>query len=96
MELPPDVHHYKTAGPFAVDEVPAGLLRAHNTRAGVWGRIVVIQGVLRYEGMDGSDVVEQVELTPQRSGVSPPQVIHRVTPLTLDTVFTVEFYKAQD
>lgn len=93
MGLPADVRHYKTAGPFAVDQVPAGLLTAHNTRAGVWGKIVVIQGVLQYEVLQGDAVVQDVELTPARPGVSPPQVIHRVTPRTPDTVFSVEFYR---
>lgn len=75
--LPPGAVAYKSTPVFTEDTVPAGLLRDHTTKAGVWGRIEVEVGALRY-------VVQHQPpqlLTPTEPGVVEPQVPHHVEPL---------------
>jgi tellurite resistance-related uncharacterized protein len=47
-ELPPDMVAYQRTKEFTNDTVPAGLLRSHTTKRGVWGRIHVLEGSLCY------------------------------------------------
>ena len=89
--LPSDVIAYKRTPTFTQHTVPAGLLRAHTTKAGVWGRIVVASGQLRYR-IQGDEPGEHV-LAPGHDGIVEPQVPHDVTPIG-DVEFHVEFLKA--
>ena len=75
---------------FTQDTVPAGLLRDHSTKRGVWARIVVLEGGLRYT-VDGLKV--SFDLSPEASGVVVPDLVHRVAPLG-DVRFYVEFFAA--
>jgi tellurite resistance-related uncharacterized protein len=47
-ELPPNLQKYSETPVYTQDTVPAGLLKDHNTKSGVWGRITVLQGRLMY------------------------------------------------
>src|SRR6476660_9144036 len=47
-ELPDDCVAYRKTAVFTQDTVPAGLLRAHRTAAGVWALIHVLDGRLLY------------------------------------------------
>lgn len=60
---------------FDEASIPAGLLKGHATKAGVWGRIHVLEGRLDYcvEGTGRRVVVE-----PSAPGVIVPQVRHRI------------------
>ena len=73
--LPPGVAAYRRTPTFDQDSVPAGLRDAHSTKAGVWGRIVVLSGRLRYELAGGAAAFE---LTPDQPGIIEPEVEHRV------------------
>jgi tellurite resistance-related uncharacterized protein len=74
--LPDGVVEYKRTKSFDADTVPAGLLKSHNTKAGVWGEIVVERGHVTYV----------VETTPPKSfplnervrGVVEPEQNHHV------------------
>ena len=46
--LPANVFPYKRTPEFTESTVPAGLLRSHDTKDGVWGKIVVLEGTLLY------------------------------------------------
>tara|TARA_R110000868_G_scaffold32343_4_gene117679 strand:- start:12301 stop:12555 length:255 start_codon:yes stop_codon:yes gene_type:complete len=81
---------YKKTDVFTKESTPKGLLAQHRTLAGVWGKIVVLEGRLIYTIDDANG--EEVELSPQKAGVVEPQVIHHVTPLD-GVKFYVEFYK---
>lgn len=88
--LPAGVVHYKTTSEFTQDSVPAGLLRNHTTAQGVWGRIVVREGSLRY-------VIEEPEmeehlLGPGKPGIVEPQMAHHVG-IDGPVRFCVEFYR---
>ena len=74
-ELPADAVPTRRTRSFTADTVPAGLLRDHRTRAGVWGRIVVEHGQLRYTS-EGVDLV----LGADEAVVTGPQETHAVGP----------------
>ena len=87
LELPDGVAPYKQTRAFTEETVPAGLLADHTTRRGVWGRIEVTRGALRYRipGLGYDEV-----LTPGQVGIVPPEVPHSVTPqgpVTFSVVF---------
>jgi tellurite resistance-related uncharacterized protein len=90
LELPAGFVAYRQTGVFTEETVPAALRADHTTKAGVWARIVVLEGRLRYRvaalGVD-------VELAPDRAGIVPPEVPHQVEPLGRVRFF-VEFHRA--
>lgn len=90
FEMPAGFAPYKETPVFTEATVPDALRKDHTTRPGVWGRIVVDEGRLRY-------VVEVMgvdeELTPERPGVVLPEVPHHVEPLGA-VRFHVEFWRA--
>ena len=90
LELPAGFVAYKQTAVFTEETVPAALRAEHTTKAGVWARIVVLEGRLRYRvaalGVD-------VELAPGRDGIVPPEVRHQVEPLG-GVRFVVEFHRA--
>ena len=88
--LPATLTHYKTSPEFDQDTVPKGLQRNHTTADGVWGRIVVHEGSLRY-------VIEEQEtevhlLVPGTPGIVEPQVAHHVA-IDGPVRFCVEFHR---
>lgn len=89
--LPSHVKAYKRTPTFTRASVPAGLTRAHRTRAGTWGRIVVEQGRLTYRILE--PVREEVCLSPDNPGVVEPEVPHEVQIDDPETAFHVEFYR---
>jgi tellurite resistance-related uncharacterized protein len=91
--LPDDVAPYKRTPEFTQDTVPAGLVGEHRTKPGVWGKIVVLEGRLRYHILEPAP--ETVELDPTRHGVVEPEMAHRVEPVG-DVRFYVEFHRAAD
>jgi tellurite resistance-related uncharacterized protein len=88
--LPPHLEAYKRTPIFDQDSVPAGLLRGHTTRAGVWGRICVLEGALRYRIL--TPEVEVIDLAPGLDGVVEPAVPHEVE-LVGAASFFVEFLR---
>ena len=50
--LPRDAKPYRRTDTFTSATIPAGLLRSHATKAGVWGLIHVLQGHLVYRLTD--------------------------------------------
>jgi tellurite resistance-related uncharacterized protein len=89
--MPSGLEPYKRTPEFTSASVPAGLREAHRTKAGVWGKIVVLEGRLRYRILEPTP--EEIELSPEISGVVEPTVPHQVEPLG-DVRFYVEFHKA--
>jgi tellurite resistance-related uncharacterized protein len=91
LEFPEGLECYRSTPTFDEGSVPGGLRCNHATRAGVWGRIVVESGALRYvvEGMGGA-----FELDPEHPGTVVPEVRHRVEPLGA-VRFRVEFWRTR-
>ncbi len=89
-ELPDDVTLQRVTDVFDVDTVPAGLLRAHQVASGVWGRLVVVDGTVRFVWEDDPD--HPVELVGGDTLVVPPLRRHHVE-LGGDARFHVEFHR---
>jgi tellurite resistance-related uncharacterized protein len=89
--LPPNVFPYKRTPDFTESTVPAGLLRSHDTKDGVWGKIVVLEGTLLYLILEPQ--VEEILLTANRFGVVEPTVKHEVVP-SPGVRFYVEFHRS--
>ncbi len=88
--LPTNVEKYKSTQEFDENTVPPGLLKAHQTKEGTWGKIVVISGRLNYRILEPG--VEEIELSTNLHGVVEPTVLHEVTPIGA-VKFYVEFYR---
>ena len=90
FELPDDCVSDSRTPVFTETSVPPRLRAHHQTAAGVWARIAVLEGRLRYR-VDALGVDR--ELSPDAPGVVVPEVPHSVEPL--GTVrFYVEFLRA--
>jgi tellurite resistance-related uncharacterized protein len=90
--LPENVTPYKRTPEFTAATVPAGLLRSHDTKAGVWGKIVVLEGELLYRILEPD--FEEILLSADRYGVVEPTVKHEVVPRP-EVRFYVEFHRRQ-
>ena len=88
--LPDDVAPYRQSPEFSESTVPAGLLGAHTTKAGVWGRIRVLEGSLLYRVLE--PVVEEWLLRPGVDGIVEPGIEHQVE-VCGPTRFLVEFLR---
>ena len=86
--IPIDAKPYQQTKEFTESSVPAGLLRRHNTKAGVWGRICVLEGELLYRILEPE--IEVLTLRPGIDGVVEPEVFHEVEPQG-EVRFFVEF-----
>lgn len=91
-QLPANVVVYKTTREFTETTVPAGLLRAHTTKEGTWGRIVVLEGALHYALSDDDGPGWLLE--PGVLGIVEPTVPHQVTPRGA-VRFKVEFLRVE-
>jgi len=90
--VPASVLPYKRTPDFTEHTVPAGLLRSHNTKEGVWGKIVVLEGSLLYRILQPT--IEEVLLTPETHGVVEPTVKCEVVPFP-EVRFCVDFHRAK-
>ncbi|WP_339673581.1 DUF1971 domain-containing protein [Dasania marina] len=89
-DLPNDVIAYKKTPEFDESTVPKGLLKAHQTKVGVWGKINILAGQLEYSILEPE--LETVVLSTEQHGVVEPTVLHQVKPLG-KVRFYVEFYQ---
>ena len=89
-DLPSNLEAYKRTPEFDENSVPKGLLKAHQTKQGVWGKIVVLEGELQYS-IDAADH-EILVLSTNKHGVVEPEVFHQVKPVG-KVRFYVEFYR---
>lgn len=88
--LPTTVEFYQRTPEFTQDTLPNGLRKSHQTKAKVWGRIVVLEGQLRYRILEPS--MKEFLLDKDQPGVIEPSVQHEVEP-TQNVRFFVEFYR---
>ena len=90
-QLPPGLEWDRTTDEFTDTSVPAGLLRAHRVARGVWGRLQVLEGSLRFVWED-TTAGEPLDLVAGDSLVIPPATPHRVEPGP-GRRFAVEFHR---
>lgn len=91
-EMPPGHVAYKRTNTFTQGSVPPGLLRQHETKAGVWGLAHVVEGALEFVEAD-KDGERRETVTAGQKVVIRPEVSHRVIPLG-HVQFFVEFWQA--
>ncbi len=97
-EIPNDFVNYKSTSIFTKTDVPKMFLHLHNTKAGVYGKINVISGELKFYGFTDrrGEVEQEFIIVAGNTAVSPPQYWHKVEYLTEDTSFRVDFYAQED
>ncbi|MEE9337548.1 MAG: DUF1971 domain-containing protein [Methylococcaceae bacterium] len=88
--LPKNVIAYKKTPVFDELSIPKGLQNAHQTKKGVWGNIVILEGQLQYTINEPE--IETIVLTEKIDGVVEPEIFHNVKPLG-KVRFYVEFYR---
>ena len=79
---------------FTKDNVPEALLTHHNTAAGVFGQICVMQGTVTFYGFADEAATEPEQTIVIQAGsfaTSPPQYWHRVE-LSDDAQFNINFW----
>ena len=79
---------YSSSPVFDQDTLPAALRARHDTKAGVWGLIRVLEGELKLTYLEPAS---EVILQPGHPGLIEPQQPHFVTPLG-PMRMQVEFY----
>ncbi|WP_022682341.1 DUF1971 domain-containing protein [Sphingobium bisphenolivorans] len=82
------VQPYRSTPVFDQDTLPAALRARHDTKAGVWGVIRVIEGQLELTYLDPPSTTI---LTPDKPGLVQPQQPHFVTPIGA-VKMQVDFY----
>ena len=93
MEWPDGLVAYRRTPEFDEETLPTGLKREHATKRGVWGRIHVVAGVLRYTV--SAPVSRSFRLAAPASGIVVPEIRHCVAP-DGSVRFFVEFWRKSD
>ena len=88
--LPEGVAPYARTATFSTRSIPEKLRKSHQTKAGTWAKIVVLEGRLRYRILEPG--LREFELSPDHPGVVQPEVPHEVEAMG-DVRFYVEFYR---
>lgn len=90
IAMPPGFELVRTSPEFDEASVPAALRSAHRTSEGIWGRLVVLDGSLRFtfEAAPGAGR----EVRAGQVQVIPPGALHRVEPGER-VRFVVEFHR---
>ncbi|MCA2018723.1 DUF1971 domain-containing protein [Vibrio tritonius] len=79
---------------FSKDNVPAALLSHHNTAAGVFGQLCVMEGVVIYYGFADEHATEpevKVVISAGSFATSPPRYWHRIE-MSDDALFNINFW----
>lgn len=92
-EWPDTLEAYKATKLFDETDVPAGLLADHRTRAGVWGRLEVVEGTLELCFVAPLD--ERVRVSAGEWAAIPPELPHHVE-LAGPVRFRVQFCRRPD
>ena len=88
--LPDGVFGCARTPEFSEGSIPGNLLKCHRTRAGTWGKIVVLEGRLCYRILEPE--ICAFELSPDNPGIVEPEVPHEVE-ASGRVRFYVEFYR---
>lgn len=90
--LPEGLVPYKLIGPFQQSEIPAGLLREHRLKDGVWGELTLHEGQVQFVWDDGSGDINDMS-APARLLV-PPTVPHHLGRLA-GAVISIQFFRCE-
>lgn len=89
-DLPAGLELARTTDVFDNDTVPVGLLRAHRVADGVWARLVVHAGTVRFVFEDQAD--QPIDVAAGDHIVVPPARLHHVE-LAGPAQFALEFHR---
>lgn len=95
LQIPVHFLHTRSTPFWTKETVPQALLTHHNTKKGVYGRLSVMQGAVKYIGFASEhDTTPEIEVVIEAGhfGISPPQYWHHVELLTDDTYFNIDFF----
>lgn len=96
--IPANYVHTRTTPFWNNETAPASIWQRHldaGTRQGVYPRLSVAQGAIRYYGYTDETSPQPVETLTIEAGefaVFPPEKWHRIEALSADTLFSVDFY----
>lgn len=90
--LPPGLEHGRTTDVFDEHTAPAGLLRAHRVADGVWARLVVHTGALRFRFADDPPDRSRI-VAAGDTVVIPPARFHHVAFDQGPVTFAIEFHR---
>ncbi|RPE03669.1 DUF1971 domain-containing protein [Candidatus Pantoea deserta] len=97
--IPEHFVHTRSTPFWNKESVPNALLTRHNTKKGVFGRLSVMRGAVKYIGY-ASEKASEHEMTlivnAGEFGISPPQYWHRIELLTDDSCFNIDFFADPD
>lgn len=88
--LPPTVRHYSTSPVFTEITVPEKLTSLHRTKPGVWGRLVIEQGTLRF--IEPGPPERDIAVSEGEEIIIAPEVPHRVA-IAGPVRFLIEFHR---
>jgi tellurite resistance-related uncharacterized protein len=90
MESIPDtVARYQSTPVFDEESISEAFLSPHCTKRGVWAKIIVSEGKLRYVV---DETKEERQLDPDHPGIVPPRERHFIRPVG-KVRFYIEFYR---
>lgn len=98
LRIPKDWTVRRSTPFFTKESVPAALLSHHNTAAGVFGQICVMEGQVTYFGFADESTTEpevKVVIKAGQFATSPPQYWHRVE-LSDDAQFNINFWSSPE
>lgn len=89
---------YKRMPIWNQETVPPEITHKHNTKVGTWGKIKVLKGQLQFESIsDDNEIISVVVYGPESDiPMVEPQAWHKVTLLTEDTEFFLEFFCTEE
>ncbi|WP_428944970.1 DUF1971 domain-containing protein [Pantoea sp. FN060301] len=99
LTIPAHFVHTRATPFWDKNTAPKALFTHHNTKKGVYGRLSVMQGTVKYFGFpDAESTTPDLELVINAGsfGISPPQKWHRIELLTEDTLFNIDFFAEPD
>lgn len=84
---------YKKLPEWTKASLPAGFQKRHNTMAGTWGRLTILEGELKYYALnEAGDVQQSFVFSPDNPPpLVEPQAWHRVEPASDDLRCYLEF-----
>ncbi len=90
FELPDGFVRYFRTSVFTEHSIPEKIRKDHTTKSGIWAKIVIEEGGLKYFV---ASMGEEFELSKDHPGVVLPEVPHYVEPLG-KVKFFLEFYRS--
>ncbi|GJL91705.1 DUF1971 domain-containing protein [Hyphococcus sp.] len=89
-DLPNDVQYYSQTPIFTETTTPAKLTALHDTKPGIWGKLVVLSGALDY--IIPGPPAERRQIGAGAFAIIEPAKPHRVT-ISGPVRYRVEFYR---